>query len=230
VLFDMDGTLADTEPLWMAAEFALADRHSAPWEEADAEALIGRSLVYVGEYMKRRMGIDLAPEEIVDALIRDVIAAVRAHGAGWRPGAVELLRACNAAEVPTALVTMSYRSLAQTLIEALPDASFNALVAGEDVRHGKPHPEPYRRAADLLGQPASHCVAIEDSPAGAESAEASGCFVIVVPNQVYIPLTPRRQVLDSLTGCTPADLGALANGDSTGRPSPEGNRVVTYPW
>jgi HAD superfamily hydrolase (TIGR01509 family) len=216
VLFDMDGTLADTEPLWSAAEFALAERFAAPWDDADADALIGTSLAYVGEYMKHRMGLDLAPSEIVDTLMSDVVAAVRASGPAWRPGALDLLRACNSEQIPTALVTMSYRSLAQMLVEELPGAFFDVVVAGDDVRNGKPHPEPYAQAAALLGQQPADCVAIEDSPAGAESAEAAGCFVLVVHNHVDIALTARRRALDSLVGCTPADLGAIASKDRTG--------------
>jgi HAD superfamily hydrolase (TIGR01509 family) len=209
----MDGTLADTEPLWMAAEYALAGRHAAPWDEADARSMVGRSLAYVGDYMKRRMALDLTPEEIVDTLINDVIVDVRRHGVDWRPGAVELIRACNEADIPTALVTMSYGSLAGTLVDALPGARFDAVVVGEDVANGKPHPEPYALAAALLDRHPADCVAIEDSPAGAESAESAGCFVIIVHNQVDIPLTARRRALASLAGCTPADLGAIASGD-----------------
>jgi HAD superfamily hydrolase (TIGR01509 family) len=211
VLFDLDGTIVDTEPLWMAAERALADRHGAPWTTTDAHALIGASLADVGAYIRDRMGLATTPEEIVDNMLADVVADVRRRGAPWRPGAVELLRECNRLGVPTALVTMSYRSLTDTLVEALPAAHFDVVIAGDDVSHGKPHPEPYRTAAQALGVEPAACIAIEDSPTGAASAEAAGCAVVVVPNQVDIPLTPRRRALASLSGCSPSHLAALVD-------------------
>jgi HAD superfamily hydrolase (TIGR01509 family) len=210
VLFDLDGTIVDTEPLWMAAEGALAERSSAPWTTADAQALIGASLADVGEYVRDRMGLAMTAAEIVSTMMTDVAADIRRRGAPWRPGAVELLRDCNRLGVPTAVVTMSYRSLTNTLIEALPPGvRFDVVVAGDEVVHGKPHPEPYRTAAHALGVDPGACIAIEDSPTGAASAEAAGCRVIVVPNQVDVPLTPRRRALASLSGCSPYDLAAL---------------------
>jgi HAD superfamily hydrolase (TIGR01509 family) len=216
VLFDMDGTLVDTEPLWIAAEYALAERHAAPWTDVDAKALIGTSPEYYGAYIKVRMGLELTPDEIIDALTDEVVTAVRSGGPGWLPGAMELVRACNLADIPTGLVTMSYRRLAYAVLDTMHDGHVDTLVAGEDVTNGKPNPDAYALAAEWLGRHPADCVAIEDSPAGAESAEAAGCFVVVVPNQIDIPLTPRRRALDSLAGCIPADLATLAAGAHTG--------------
>ena len=90
--------------------------------------------------------------------------------------------------------------------------SFAALVVGDEVSRGKPHPEPYLRGAELLGVAPERTVAIEDSPTGAASAEAAGCRVLVVPHHVDVPDGPRRVRRDTLAGLTPADLGALLDG------------------
>lgn len=209
VLFDLDGTFVDTEPLWMAAEQALGERYGAPWTTADSHALIGASLADVGVYIRERMGLTMTPAGIVAKILADVGADIRRRGAPWRPGAVELLHDCNRLGVRTGLVTMSYRSLTNTLVDALPGGWFDVVVAGDDVANGKPHPEPYRTAAEALGVAPVECIAVEDSPAGAESAETAGCCVVVVPNHVDVPLTPRRRALATLSGCTARDLAAL---------------------
>ncbi len=210
VLFDMDGTLCDTEPAWMAAEFSLADTYGAEWTAEDGLQLVGNELLASGVIIKRRMKLELSPEDIVAALVTSVEASLRTDGVTWRPGAVELLAKCNTAGLLTGLVTMSYRGLVEAVVGALPVGRFDAVVTGEDVVRGKPAPDAYLLAADRLGVEASACVAIEDSPTGAASAEAAGCLVIGVPHQVEIPTGPKRRHLASLAGCTVDDLRALA--------------------
>ena len=107
VLWDLDGTLADTEPSWFAAEHALAAEHGAEWTDADAHSLVGSDLIDSGVYIRDRMGLDLDPADIVELLLDRVVADAR-RGVVWRPGARELLSACQAADLPCALVTMSY--------------------------------------------------------------------------------------------------------------------------
>lgn len=210
VLFDMDGTLCDTEPAWMAAEFALADRYAAPWTHEDGLRLVGNDLLVSGSYIQRRMGLSLSPAEIVDELVTAVVGSVAADGVTWRPGALELLAECNDAGLPTALVTMSYRELADVVVAALPAGRFDAVVTGQDVVRGKPAPDAYLRAAELLGVETSASIAIEDSATGAASAEAAGCLVVAVPHHVDIPTRPGRVQLPTLAGLSPGDLRALA--------------------
>lgn len=119
---------------------------------------------------------------MVDVLLDDVVARVR-HEVPWQPGARELLADLAAADVPCALVTMSWRRFVVPVLEALDAGAFKAMATGDEVSRGKPHPEPYLAAALMLGVEASPCVAIEDSETGARSAEAAGCTVLVVPNQ-----------------------------------------------
>jgi len=209
VLFDMDGTLCDTEPSWIAAEHDLAARHGATWSEQDGLALVGRNLLDSGAYIKQRMGLPDSPAEVVDELIGGVIRKVRELGVPWMPGALELVEACNAAGVPTAMVTMSYRSFAGAIVEAMPRGRFDAVITGDEVDRGKPDPEPYLRAAEVLGVEPGGSIAIEDSPTGATSAEAAGCLVVVVPNHVEVPTTPTMVTLPTLSGVSPELLANL---------------------
>lgn len=206
VLWDMDGTIVDTEPLWIAGEYELAAQHDAVWTEEDALSLVGSDLREAAVYIKRRIGSDLEPDEIT-AWLGDRVAAGLREKQDWRPGAVELITALREAGVPQALVTMSYAYIAAPVVDAL---GFEAVVTGDSVTHGKPHPEPYLRAAELLGVQAADCVAIEDSRTGAASANAAGCHVVAVPHAVNVPDAPRRTIITSLTHVGVEDLGALA--------------------
>lgn len=205
VLWDLDGTLVDTEPLWMAAETALAARHGATWTEEDGLALVGSDLLEAARTIESIIGSGLAPEQIVDHLVAELGEAMR-RDQPWRPGAVELVRAVADAGIPQALVTMSYREIATPVIEALP---FDAVITGDAVEHGKPHPEPYLLAARMLGVDPTDCLAVEDSATGAASADAAGCVVLVVPHMVVVPDGPRRRVAPSLAGLGVDDLAAL---------------------
>ena len=105
---------------------------------------------------------------------------------------------------------MSWRSLADAVVDALPAGAFAAVVTGDEVDHGKPHPEPYRTGARLLGAAPEDCVAIEDSPTGVRSAVSAGVPTIAVPHVVTVPAMPGAVHLDSLVGLTPRRLGELA--------------------
>jgi HAD superfamily hydrolase (TIGR01509 family) len=206
----MDGTLVDTEPYWIEAEYALVAEHGGTWSHADALNLVGNDLLVSGEYIREHGGVDLPPEEIVDRLLDEVIARIRER-VPWRPGAVELLAHLNAEGVPCALVTMSYERFVAPVLAALPAGSFAAVVTGDAVTVGKPHPEPYLTAARLLGVGPGDCLAIEDSNTGAKSAEAAGCAVLVVPNHVPVLEGQRRTFLDSLAGVDLQRLGRLVD-------------------
>ena len=104
---------------------------------------------------------------------------------------------------------MSYRRFVQPMLEALPDDTFTAVITGDEVSHGKPHPEPYLAAARALGVPAQACLAIEDSDTGATSAQAAGCVTVVVPNHVPVPERTGRHRWSSLEGVTVSDLSGF---------------------
>ncbi|GAA3524593.1 phosphoglycolate phosphatase [Aeromicrobium flavum] len=206
VLWDMDGTLVDTEPMWISGEHQLAEDHGVVWTEEDSLHLVGSDLLVAARYIKQRIGGDMTPEEIVDWLGGRVASALR-EKQEWRPGARELVEELRAAGVPQALVTMSYAYIAEPVVEAL---GFDAVVTGDSVTQGKPHPEPYLTAAEMLGVRAADCIAIEDSRTGAASANAAGCFVVAVPHAVTVPEAPFRAVVKSLDGVNLADLARLA--------------------
>ncbi len=208
VLWDMDGTLVDTEPYWFATEFELVAEFGGTWTDADAHSLVGFDLLASAHELRTRGGVRLEPVQLVERLIDGVIRRV-ADELPWRPGAPELLAECVAAEIPCVLVTMSWRRLADALIAAAPTGSFAASVTGDEVSNGKPHPEPYLAAAAVLGVDPVECVAIEDSPTGVASALAAGCATLGVPHVVPVAAAPGLTLVDSLTGLGLADLREL---------------------
>ncbi|WP_153503757.1 HAD family hydrolase [Cumulibacter manganitolerans] len=175
VLFDMDGTLVDTEPLWHQAEIDLFARFGLPWSVEQAKALTGSSMPATARFFQDR-GVDLPAQDIIDRLAAYVMAGLRT-GPVFVPETRELLRRCHAAAVPAALVTMSPRALADAVLAGLPAEAFAFTIAAEEVEHGKPHPEPYLRAAAALGVDPAQCLALEDSRPGIASALAAGCTV-----------------------------------------------------
>jgi HAD superfamily hydrolase (TIGR01509 family) len=197
VLFDMDGTLVDTEPYWIAAEYALVESFGGTWSEEHAHALVGNALIDSAIYLRKHGSVDLDPPAIVERLLDDVVRSTEGI-VPWRPGARELLAALAERGVPCALVTMSYTRLAETMTDELPPGTFAAVVTGDQVNDGKPHPEAYLTALERLGVSAAHSVAIEDSPTGIASAEAAGCIVVAVPHHVPIPAAPGRVIVESL--------------------------------
>ena len=208
VLWDLDGTLVDTEPYWIAAEYRLVESFGGTWTDRDAHQLVGNPLLVSAAYLRDHGNVQLPLPQIVDRLLGEVIEQTRRHTV-WRPGALNLLSELSAAGVPCAMVTMSYRGLAEAVADQLPAGTFATLVCGDEVANGKPHPEAYLEAAARLGVPASACLAIEDSPAGLGSAEAAGCVVIAVPNQVPIEPAGTRTIIPTLSCVGVADLHTL---------------------
>ena len=206
VLWDMDGTLVDTEPYWMAVEHELVDACGGHWTEEDARSIIGFDLLDAAVELRQRGGVDLEPAEIVERMLDGVVARVRQR-VPWRPGARRLLSELNEIGVPCALVTMSWTRLVDAIVAELAPIEFQAVVTGDHVRHGKPHPEPYLLAAERLGVDPTECVAIEDSPTGVASAGAAGCVVVAVPNIVPIDPAPGRVLVATLKDVSPQDLG-----------------------
>jgi len=208
VLFDLDGTLVDTEPSWMAAEQALARAHGGQWSLEQAVSCIGNPIPVTAGRLRDEGGVRLPVEEVVDSLLDTVVAVVRAT-VPWQPGARELAASLKAAGVPLALVTMSYRRLADAVVADLPAATFSAVVTGDEVRNGKPHPEPYLAAADQLGVDPGDCVVVEDSPAGIASGLAAGATVVAVPHVAPLPDDRAVTVVASLVDLDAAVLADL---------------------
>ena len=209
VLWDMDGTLVDTEPYWIATEFAMAEKYGGTWSQEHALNLVGKALLDSGAYIRDHMGIERTPQEIVDELLDGVVARVE-ESVPWRPGARELLTDLEAHGIPCALVTMSWQRFVAPILALLPDRTFVTVVTGDRVEFGKPHPEPYLTAAAELGVRPEDCIAIEDSNTGAKSAVAAGCTVLCVPHHVPILEGEGRVFADTLSGLDTQGLRALA--------------------
>ncbi len=217
VLWDMDGTLVDTEPYWIATEREIVESFGNEWPDHHAHAIVGFDLLDAGASIAEHGRVPLSPREIVDRLLDGVIAKVRER-IPWRPGARRLLAEMRQEDIPCALVTMSWRRFVEPVIAALPPGSFDVVVTGDEVRNGKPHPEPYLLAARELGVHPSECIAIEDSPTGVRSALDAGCRVVGVPN--VRDIAPQRgvAVIPSLEG---VDLEELID---RAPPPPAGRR------
>lgn len=212
VLWDFDGTLADTEPLWIAAEFEVIEGElGKPWSMAHAEQVVGADLIDSATYMLNTIGRrDLEPAWMVQQLLGRVVRSIQsAEDLPWRPGALELLAALRSEGMPCALVSASYRVLLDAVLARLPEDSFAVSVAGDEVSQGKPHPEPYAKACRLLGVDPRSCVVLEDSATGARSGNAAGAVVVGVPNVVEIPAAPRRVTVSSMIELDPARLTML---------------------
>ncbi|MGP9528032.1 HAD family hydrolase [Glutamicibacter sp. AOP5-A2-18] len=188
VLWDMDGTLIDTEPYWIAAEEELVTAHGGQWSEEQGLSLVGSALPNSARVLQEA-GVKLDVRQIIDLLSAQVIAGLKRE-IPWRPGARELLTACNQAGIPQALVTMSERSIVNELLEQLPKDTFLTSVTGEEVSKGKPNPEPYLRGLELLGEAldqsldAEKCIGFEDSVPGIASASAAGLHAVLIPNAI----------------------------------------------
>ncbi|MEN9748316.1 MAG: hypothetical protein RLZZ603_1008 [Actinomycetota bacterium] len=213
VLWDLDGTLVESEGYWALAEQAMADRYPGEWTHEDGLGLTGLSLPVSCQIMRDKMGItDISVPEMIDELTDGVLHHLN-QKVHWRPGALELAAKLHQAGVRQAIVTMSIRRMALAVRDAAHASTgleiFDIVVAGDDVENGKPHPEAYLKAAELLGLEAAACVAIEDSLNGLTSAEAAGTRALGVPNVVYLPEQPGRNIWPTLVGVEPHHLNEL---------------------
>ncbi len=181
VLFDMDGLLVDSEPLWFEAERTVMARMGGSWTRADQLELTGGSLGHTVGYLRAKALRPAEPALVGRWLVDAMAALVAGRGVPLMAGAAELLAEVAAAGIPSALVTSTQRRIMDAII-ASTGLAFAVTVCGEDVRRGKPDPEPYLRAAALLGEAPGGCVALEDSPRGIAAAQAAGCPVIAVPS------------------------------------------------
>ncbi|WP_422880447.1 HAD family hydrolase [Microbacterium albipurpureum] len=204
----MDGTLVDTEPYWMAAETPLVEGFGGTWSHEQALSLVGLGLEDSARIFQNA-GVRMGIGEIIDHLTDEVMRQLAVTGVPFRPGARELLRDLRDSGVKTALVTMSMRRMATTVVDLIDFEAFDVVIAGDDATRPKPFPDPYLQACDLLGVAPSDTVAIEDSPNGLRSAVASGASVIGVPLMVSLAGAGAHAIWESLEGRTTADLQAF---------------------
>lgn len=211
VLFDMDGTLVDSEKLWDIAMQELYRKFGAEITPEVREATVGGSAEGVMQIVYTDLGLAQDPVDMAATAdwLHVIAGELFDEGLPWCDGARELLDALHDADVPMALVTNTRRGLTERALNSIGRHYFAASVCGDEVPRGKPAPDPYRQAATLLGLPPALCLAIEDSVTGTASAEEAGCPVLVVPNDVAVPAGPRRRHRDSLAGLSPAALAEI---------------------
>ncbi|MCZ4121252.1 HAD family hydrolase [Streptomyces sp. H39-S7] len=215
VLFDMDGTLVDTEGVWWDAVAATASALGHTLTEADVPDVLGRSVGHTTGHLLAVTGTGRTREHLaaeLDARFAELVA----RGVRPRPGATALVAALRAEGVTAALVSASPRRVVDLVLDVLGRENFAVTVTADDTARTKPAPDPYLAAARLLGVRPAHCVAVEDTPTGVASAEAAGCRVLAVPSVVPIPSAPGRTVLRSLELVGPALLRSLV-GDGAAR-------------
>ena len=197
VLFDMDGLLIDSEPLWTLAEEQLAAHLGAEWTLEIKAAVVGTRLDVAVPTILRHFGSDADVGWATEFLLARMVELF-AVDLPVKAGALDLLDGLAARGVPLALVSSSYRVLVDAALPGLGPDRFAVSVAGDEVVCGKPDPEPYLTAARVLGLAAERCVVFEDAPSGVASAEAAGALCVAVPEVAAIEATPTRPVLRSL--------------------------------
>lgn len=208
VLFDMDGTLVDSEKLWDISLTALYEHHGGRLTPQVRASMVGGSAEDTIRTVYKDLGLEPDPAAMAesDRWLHEYTAELFDDGLPWCPGARELLEALAAQRTPMALVTNTQRALTERALNSIGKHYFSASVCGDEVPQGKPAPDAYQRAAALLGLEPSECLAIEDSVTGTAAAEGAGCPVLVVPNDVEVPAGRRRAHLSSLAGVGVADL------------------------
>ena len=219
VLFDMDGLIVDSEPLWFEVEKSVMARLGASqWTPADQHELVGGSLNKSVAYMIGRAARPADPAEVATWLVDGMAELLQTTDVEPLPGAAELIGAVREAGVPYALVTSSERVIADAVLAALSrrGVRFDVIVCGADVVNPKPDPEPYLLGAKLLEVDPRHCVALEDSPNGVASALAAGCVTVAVPGLVPVEDRPGLHIVGSLAELSLETLRGLVAQASLG--------------
>ena len=212
VLFDLDGTLVESEDLWGDALAGLARRLGGALSVAGRAATVGRSMPDALRIVYADLGVEADDEQLVSGglWVEDRMAELFAEELRWRPGAREPVTEVHGAGLPAALVTTTARRLAGPVIDRMREDTglelFPVTVCGDEVPALKPDPAPYVLAAGCLDVDPLHCVAVEDSAVGVRSALAAGAAVLGVPS--LQPLQPAEGLAlrDSLVGVGVAEL------------------------
>ena len=213
VVFDLDGVLVDSEPVWEEVRRKVVAEHGGHWAPDAQRRLMGMSTAEWARYLSEDLGVGLPPEAVARLVIERMAARYRDH-LPLMAGAAEAVGRL-AAHWPLGLASSSPPSLIDAVLDAASlRASFVTTMSTERVARGKPAPDIYLAVADRLGRRPGRCAAVEDSANGLRSAAAAGLTVIAVPHPRYPPgpaaLGTARLVLGSLAELTPDAVRALA--------------------
>jgi HAD superfamily hydrolase (TIGR01509 family) len=216
VLFDMDGTLVETEELWGEAMTALAGQLGGVFSDAGRQQTVGTSMRVAMGVLYADLGVERTEEQLrTDArwVEEETAALMTSRGMPWRPGARQLLTAVCEAGLATALVTTTPRRIATIVLDRiaaeLGSSPFDVTVCGDEVTARKPDPAPYRQAMAALGVDPGSSLVIEDSLVGVTAGLASGAAVLGVPSLQPLELQPGLALRSTLTGVGVTDLVAL---------------------
>lgn len=181
VVFDMDGVLIDSEVVWQQVRTTYAQEFGRQWTQEDQVAMLGRSTPDWSAQMRQRLGLHhLSDQEVAEAIIGRMLEAFASH-VPFRPGAQQALHAL-AARYPVGLASGSPRALVERVLKTGGIAHcFNSVLCGDDVAHGKPHPEIYLRSLEQLGCAPDVAVGIEDAPNGLRALRNAGMWAIAAP-------------------------------------------------
>jgi HAD superfamily hydrolase (TIGR01509 family) len=211
ILWDMDGTLLDSEKLWDIPLYEAAERLGGTLSLPARQAMVGSNVPTTLDILFTDLGLVPSEADLADtaAYIDKRMAELMSGRLPFQPGAVEALDLVRSTGLPTALVTSTERALTELALDTLGRKYFDIVICGDEVNaRNKPLPDPYLLAARALSVSPADSLAIEDSPTGAASATTAGCHVLVVPSEVPVPPAPRRTFRTSLTGLTLTDLEA----------------------
>lgn len=207
IVWDFDGTLIDSEPVWLAAEADIIHELGAQVPPNYAELTVGGTVLRTAQVMVDVTGTDLTAAEMADWLVADMVRRLSSEPIAWRPGVPEALAVIAADGIRQAICSASYRPILDAVLNRV-DTQFDVIVSGDQITHGKPHPESYQRVCTELGVAPTEVLVIEDSTNGCAAANAAGCPVLAVPSVVIPPPRPRRVFRDSLVDI---DLAALTS-------------------
>jgi len=205
ILFDMDGTLIDSEPLWLKAEIEVMAEVGCHWDEQDQINCLGGPAERTERYMQERSK-NIKPYGYFINRLHEVMKERITNELDLIPNALELLKECKKAGIKIALVTASSRDLMTIVLKIFPQGTFDVVVSGDDVEKSKPDPAPYLLAAKQLSVDISKCVVIEDSLTGVESGLASGAQVIGIPHLVQMKENPSLRIISSLGDIRLSDI------------------------
>ncbi|MBB3675216.1 HAD family hydrolase [Modestobacter versicolor] len=225
VLFDMDGTLVETEELWGEAMGALAHQLGGEFSDEARERTVGTSMTVAMQVLYADLGVERTEQQHRDDArwVEDETAALMtSRGIPWQPGARELLTAVRDAGLATALVTTTPRRIASIVLDRiaaeLGGSPFDVTVCGDEVPARKPDPAPYLQAMAALGVEPGSSLVVEDSLVGVTAGLAAGAAVLGVPSLQPLEPLPGLVLRASLAGLTVADLQVLGSTEEVGVP------------
>jgi len=198
ILFDMDGTLIDSEPLWLEAEIEIMAELGCKWDQQDQINCLGGPMEKTESYMQERSN-NIKPFGYFAKQLDDVMEQKLATKLDLIPNALEILNECKKSDIKIALVTASTGRLMRAALKRFPAGIFDTTVSYDDVNRSKPDPEPYLLAAKALGVEIKNCVVLEDSLTGVQSGLSAGAQVIGIPHLVKMPSNPNLRVVESLS-------------------------------